>query len=170
METSRLRLRLLDAGDEALFCHLYTDPHVMRHILTPLSAEDVARGFMLACNHNTKDRPGHRYWAVEDKASTTSIGLVALQRKGGSAELGVMLREGWWSQGISSEAFVPVLSHAFAGMGLELVYAQRPDDDHALIIDRLLGRFGFVRTPQWAPHGQCRWELPRETWMRRARN
>ena len=38
-------------------------------------------------------------------------------------------------RGASSEAFVPLIDHAFADMELALVYAQRPDDDHARIID-----------------------------------
>lgn len=51
-------------------------------------------------------------------------------------------------------------------MGLALVYAQRPDDDHALIIDRLLGRFGFARTPDRVEDKTlCRWELPRARWL-----
>ena len=60
---------------------------------------------------------------------------------------------------------MPLIDHAFAGMNLVLVYAQRPDDDHALIIDRLLGRFGFVRTPDKVTDKTlCRWELPRAMW------
>lgn len=168
METDRLRLRPMEARDEAMFCHLYTDPDVMRRIVAPLSAEAAANSFQRACSHNAKDTPGHRFWAIDDKGSATAIGMAALLRSGDSAELGVMLRNGWWSRGISSEAFVPLIDHAFLGMGLALVYAQRPDDDHARIIDRLLGRFGFVRTPDKVKDpALCRWELPRARWLAR---
>ena len=152
--------------DEAMFCHLYTDPEVMRRILPPLTAEAAAQNFQRACAHNGKDTPGHRFWAIDDKASQETIGMAALLRKHGSAELGVMLRNGWWNRGISSEAFVPLIGHAFLRMGLGLIYAERPDDDHALIIDRLLGRFGFVRAPERATApAQARWELPRAVWQ-----
>jgi RimJ/RimL family protein N-acetyltransferase len=164
LETPRLRLRLLDAQDEALFCHLYTDPDVMRRILPPLSMEAAVGSFRHACRHNTRDTPGHRFWTIEDKASNASPGMAALLRSGDSAELGVMLRKGWWNQGISSEAFAPLLGHAFQGMGLLSIHAQRPDDEHARLIDRLLGRFGFERVPERAPPGQARWELPRIRW------
>ncbi len=165
-ETTRLRLRLLEPRDEALFCHLYTDPEVMRRILPPLSAEAAARSFERACRHNASDNPGHRFWSIDEKASGDAIGMAALLRNGDSAELGVMLRNGWWNRGISSEAFVPLIAHGFQGMGLELICAERPDDDHALIIDRLLGRFGFVRAPERATAPtQARWELPRATWQ-----
>jgi RimJ/RimL family protein N-acetyltransferase len=168
LDTARLRLRPLDARDHAMFCHLYTDPDVMRRIRPPLTAEAAAQSFRRACAHNAKATPGHRFWAIDDKASAQAIGMAALLRAGSGAELGVMLRGGWWSRGISSEAFAPLLEHAFLGMGLALVYAERPDDDHALIIDRLLDRFGFVRTPERATApAQCRWELPRAAWQRR---
>jgi hypothetical protein len=49
-----------------------------------------------------------------------------------------------------------------------LVSAQRPDRGHALIIDRLLGRFGFVRTPDTVEdRSLCRRERPRREWQRR---
>jgi RimJ/RimL family protein N-acetyltransferase len=161
LETSRLRLRLMEARDEAMFCHLYTDPEVMRRILPPLSAEAAAQSFARACNHNAKDTPGHRFWAIDytlaDSAtSDTTIGMAAL------------LRNGWWNRGISSEAFVPLIDHAFLGMELTLVYAQRPDDDHARIIDKLLDKFGFVHaTDRLVDKTLCRWELPRSTWEER---
>lgn len=168
METGRLRLRPMEARDEAMFRCLYTDPDVMRRILPPLTTEAATQSFRRACGHNAKDDPGHRFWAIDDKASDAAIGMAALLRTGDSAELGVMLRTGWWNRGISSEAFVPLIGHAFADMGLSLLYAQRPDDDHALIIDRLLGRFGFVRTPdKVVDRTLCRWELPRAVWQAR---
>jgi RimJ/RimL family protein N-acetyltransferase len=168
METDRLRLRPMEARDEAMFCHLYTDPDVMRRIVAPLSAEAAAQSFRSARRHNAKGQPGHRFWAIDDKDSDTAIGMAALLRSGDSAELGVMLRNGWWNRGISSEAFVPLIDHAFLGMGLALVYAQRPDDDHARIIDRLLGRFGFARTPDRVEDKTlCRWELSRACWLAR---
>ena len=176
LETSRLRLRPMETRDEAMFRHLYTDPEVMRRILPPLSVEAAARNFARACNHNAKDTPGHRFWAIDytladSSASDAAIGMAALLRNGDSAELGVMLRNGWWNRGISSEAFVPLIAHGFTGMNLSLIYAQRPDDDHALLIDRLLARFGFVRTPdKISDKSLCRWELPRAVWQQQQRH
>ncbi|GAB3346212.1 GNAT family N-acetyltransferase [Lysobacter tyrosinilyticus] len=168
LDTPRLRLRPMEARDEAMFCHLYTDPDVMRRILAPLSTEAAAQSFQRARNHNAKETPGHRFWAIDERASEETIGMAALLRADDSAELGVMLRNEWWNQGISSEAFVPLIDHAFLGMGLALVHAERPDDDHALIIDKLLDRFGFVRTPERASAPtQCRWELPHAVWHAR---
>jgi RimJ/RimL family protein N-acetyltransferase len=173
LETARLRLRPRAAGDEALYRGLYTDAAVMREIGAPMSADAAARAFQSACRHNGRDAPGHRFWAIDatDARVATpgdSVGFAALLRSGVGAELGVMLRQGWWHGGISSEAFVPLIDHAFLGMGLALVYAQRADNDHARIIDRLLGRFGFTRAPERAPGPDvARWELPRAVWQAR---
>jgi RimJ/RimL family protein N-acetyltransferase len=173
LETARLRLRPFVAADEALYCGLYTDAAVMREIGAPLAWDVAAQAFRRACEHNAKATPGHRFWAIDAKAAdgatpVHAIGLAALLRSGDRAELGVMLRHGWWNRGISSEAFVPLIDHAFIGMGLAQVYAQRPDGDHARIIDRLLGPFGFVRTPDRPPApGVARWELPKAVWQDR---
>lgn len=166
LETARLRLRLLheQQDDAALYAHLYTDPAVMARIAAPLPAEAAARAFHAACRHNRKAQPGHRVWAIEEKASAAGLGIAALLRSGERAELGVMLRPAQWNRGIASEAFVPLIDHAFLGMGLALVYAARPDDDHARLIDRLLDRFAFRRAPEHAAPGQARWELPRTRW------
>lgn len=174
MRSRRLSLRLLDAdgvGDEALYVHLYTDPAVMRRIAIDTSPEGAARAFQAVCRHNRREVPGHRAWRIdwhgEDGLASDAegVGIVALSRAGDAAELGVMLREGWWHRGVSSEAFTVVLAHAFGPMGLTLVHAERPDDDHALIIDRLLAPFGFRRVPERASApGRCRWELPRNRW------
>ena len=164
LETPRLRLRPLAPGDEPLFAHLYTDPEVMRRILPPLSPEAALRAFEHARRHNVRLLPGHRYWSIEEKVTATGVGLAALQRAGDDAELGVMLRREAWRRGISSEAFEPLIEHAFRDMGLARITAQRPDDDHAHIIDRLLGRFGFERAPDRATPGMARWELTRQRW------
>lgn len=168
LETERLVLRPFVAADETLYCGLYCDAEVMREIGPPLAWDTAAQAFGRACDHNLRESPGHRFWAIDAKEAVEGIGIAVLRRTGDAAELGVMLRHGWWNSGISSEAFVPLIDHAFLGMGLELVYAQRPEGDHARIIDRLLGPFGFARAPGRAPDpGVARWELPKTVWQDR---
>lgn len=174
MRSRRLSLRLLEAhgvADQALYVHLYTDPAVMRRIAIATSAELAMRAFHRVCRHNQREVPGHRTWRIDWHgddglmADSEGVGIVALMRAGDAAELGVMLRDGWWNRGVSSEALPLVLAHAFGPMGLALVHAERPDDDHALVIDRLLARFTFRRVPERASAaGRCRWELPLSVW------
>lgn len=165
LETEHFHLAPLQVDNPAhrdLFIGLHTCPEVMARILPPMAVDAAERAFEHACRANQRAMPGHRYWGVHARVPEAPVGLAALVRRGREAEIGIMVRRPWWNRGVASETFVEVLAHGFGAMGLELITAERPDDDHALIIDRLLGRFGFYRAPQRASApGQCRWELPR---------
>ncbi|WP_460831114.1 GNAT family N-acetyltransferase [Lysobacter humi (ex Lee et al. 2017)] len=161
----RLRLRPMDADDRALYRALYTDADVMAAIAPPLTAEQAERVFSRMLAHDTRDRPGHRHWIVETHAGER-LGIAALLRDGPRAELGVMLLPSAWKRRVSTEAFELLLPHAFGPLGLELVDAQRPDDAHARVIDRLLTPFGFVRGAPTRPGG-ARWLLPRPVFIQR---
>lgn len=173
LHTARLRLSLLDAGDAAhaaLYRTLYTCPEVMRRIAAPLAPRAADAAFGRACAHNLRTLPGHRSWAIECRSGNAPIGLAAMNRDGQQAELGVMLLPERWKSGVSTEAFTVLLDHVFGAMELKSIHAQRADDDHARIIDRLLGPFGFERAAGVARPGQCRWVLHRSRWHAPARD
>ena len=163
LRTDCLRLRLIDSRDADTYRALYTSPEVMRHVMPPLSVEAADAGFASVCRHNQRAAPGHRHWAIEDVSQGTALGLVALQRDGARAELGVLLLPHAWRRRVASEAFVPVLAYGFRTMGLAWIDAERADDPHARVIDRLLVPFGFERIPARSP-GACRWALPVGRW------
>jgi len=166
LETARLRLRLLHeeaGGDAALYVHLYTDAAVMQWIAPPLGIDAATAAFNRACRHNRAARPGHRTWRV-DGLDGRDIGIAALQRAGDAAEIGVVLREGAWGRGLAREALGAVLAHAFDGMGLAMVYGERPNDAQARLVDRMFAPLGLERVPGRAPPGQARWELARARW------
>jgi len=171
LETARFRLRPIledDPHDRAAFCQLYTDPEVMARVMPALTRDAAGALFDRVVRWSRGNRPGHRFWMIDDRASGSAAGVAGFLRDGGEAEIGVLLRREWWNSGVSSETFVTLIAHGFGPMGLALISAERPDDDHARIIDRLLGRFGFRRTPERASApGRCRWELPRSVRTRR---
>lgn len=171
LETRRFVLRApaLDRDDDRdLYCSLYTDEDVMGKIAAPLPRDVAERGFERACVHVETQEPGHRYWLIFEKESGAGIGFAGLTRSGSDAEIGVVLLRPWWKSGVSSETFIEIIAHAFGPMALKRITAERPDDDHALVIDRLLERFGFVRTPERATAPtQARWELHRTEWQAR---
>ncbi|KAB8193365.1 GNAT family N-acetyltransferase [Lysobacter maris] len=171
LETGRFRLRPLsrpDPADRALYCALYSSAAVMARIMPPLSPAAAERLYARAIDWARSDTPGHRFWIIDARDDDAPIGVAGYLRNGAEAEIGVLLVEPWWNRGVSSETFVPLIAHGFERMGLSLICAERPDDDHARVIDRLLGRFGFVRAPERASAvGQCRWELPRSAWSTR---
>jgi RimJ/RimL family protein N-acetyltransferase len=166
LETARLRLRLLrddDEGDAVLYTDLYSNADVMRHIAAPFSRAAAAEAFSRICRHNHAARPGHRTWRIDERASGTDLGIVALQRSGEAAEIGVVLRREAWGRGIGREALAAVLERAFRTLGLALVYGERPDDAQARRVDRMFIPLGLDRVPAPRP-GVARWELSRARW------
>ena len=165
LDTARLRLRLLheDAEDDAaLYIALYTKASVMQWIAPPLSVDAAHAAFGRACRHNRATRPGHRTWRVDEHVNGAGLGITALQRHGDAAEIGVVLREVAWGRGIGREALAAVLRHAFADLGLTLVYGERPDDGQARRVDRMFAPLGLARVG--ASPGTARWELPSGRW------
>jgi RimJ/RimL family protein N-acetyltransferase len=169
MDAARFRLRLITAGpDETFFCDLFGDPEVMRWIGPPLTGQDAAAAFARVSRHNRMTEPGHRYWVIGDQALAQEAGMVALVRKGASAEFGIMLRPAWWGAGVATTVVPGVLAQGFAVMGLEHIRVQREDDAQGQVMHRLLSKFGFERVAADAEGGcapgRCYWALPRARW------
>ena len=128
-QTPRLRLRLLQPSDGALYCALYTDPGVMAQVGPPLSAEAAKRGFAVARRRNGDPGATERRWAVLGLDSGEAMGLLALlrdPRDPGNAELGVMLLPAAQGRGVARELNDAVVARAFApgGWGLHRVWAR----------------------------------------------
>ena len=158
---TRIRLRLLDESDRGLYHALHASPEVMRTVGPPLAADEIEARLGRVLRHNRAASPGHRAWAIECMQDVPPrVGLVALLRDGERAELGIMLLPAAWRRGIAAAAIATVLLHAFDRMGRRQVDASRPHDEHAVIIDRLLARFGFKPAPGLRP-GEAGWCLPR---------
>lgn len=166
LETPRLRLRLLheeDEDDAALYMHLYTDAAVMQYIATPLTPATAASHFARVCRHNRAARPGHRTWRIDARATGADLGIAALRRAHDTAEVGVVLRAEAWGRGIGREAMAAVVDHAFACIGVDLLFGERPDDAQARLVDRMFAPLGLDRVPARTA-GIARWELARERW------
>ena len=161
-ETARLRMRPLDASDEALYCALYTTPELMRFIGAPLSLEAAQRSFRSALR---KPAPRPQRWAVFDKADDRKIGQLGLVGHGDRPEIGVMLLAPAHARGLGTEAMQGLVDHAFAAYGLQSICAQQQVVDNPTVI-RMMTRLGFSALPATAerPAGGD-WELRRSQWL-----
>lgn len=168
MQTPRFRLRLITHGqDEAFFSDLFGDPEVMRWIGPPMPRHEALAAHERVCRHNLLIEPGHRYWVVVERGSGEPLGVVALFRQGDSAEFGIMLGSSWWHCGVATEVLPAVLAYGFERAGLQWVRVQRDEDEQALVMHRLLRRFGFQRlSPEGAGAdvSRCHWALSRAQW------
>lgn len=178
-ETPRLHLRPLGPGDEALYCHLYTDAEVMRHVGAPMTADAARRSFRVARQLATRGGTAAQRWVVFEHGSPAPIGLLALiadaasadhARDGnaGTAEVGLMLRADRQRRGVAVAAIGAVANRVFgpgagAGPGLRLLWARHAARNVAAT--RLMLRLGFTRLPPRLPgEAEVRWQMPRDRW------
>src|SRR3546814_12602782 len=105
-EVAGLRLRPLAPSDEDLYCRLYTDPGVMRHVGPPLARGAASCAFGSLLRQQAIDPPRSRHWVLVSREAGGALGLMAwLPEPGdpGSAEVGVLLAVGAQGRGGSAE-------------------------------------------------------------------
>jgi [ribosomal protein S5]-alanine N-acetyltransferase len=160
-ETARLRMRPLDASDEALYCALYTTPGLMRFIATPLSPEAAQRSF-LAALRDPSSRP--RRWTVSERQGDHKLGMLGLVGHDDHPEIGVMLLAQAHGRGLGTEAMQGLVDHAFNAYRLRSICARQQVVDNPTVI-RMMTRLGFGPLPPTAerPEGGD-WELHRRDW------
>lgn len=168
-ETPRLRLRSLDATDEALYCHLYTDPGVMRHIGAPLSSEAASRNFRRACELATQPSPVLKLWVIAEHGAAKGLGLLARVRHGAAndvAEMGIMLVAEGQGRGYAQEALGALTDRLFDQPETRMLWTAQSSENAAMV--RLMHRLGFVRALECAA-AELRWEMDRTGWLVRRR-
>lgn len=168
LNTPRLELRGLEQRDQALYCRLYTDPEVMRHIAAPLTAEAALRAFRAACRLAAREHPGSRVWAVVER-STEPVGIVAVMRDDAEpdeGELGIMLLPSGQGRGLATEALAAAAAAAFSDPRLQQLRTRHAADNHASV--RLMSKLGYARAPGGVAPDELRWQLSRKRWEAQA--
>ncbi len=164
--TSRLRLRPLGEGDAALYCRLYTDPGLMRHIAAPLTQAAAERSFRTAYRLESGS-PFPLRWIIQSHDTGIDIGLLGLTRHpgpGDEIELGMLLLAEWQGQGRAVETITAALGWLFGDIGLQRIWTrQHPDNPAAYRLMRALGFTGVV-VPDQAAGSELRWEMTRTRW------
>lgn len=143
-DTERLRVRSLCAADEALYCSLYTDARLMRHIGPPLDAQQVRRSFHAAVSAAARQPPRHVYFSLHDRQQDRALGVCAvrdidLEHK--RAEIGLMLRREAHASGIAREGLQAVIAWSFRELPIDQLYGQT--DSANLAACRAARRAGF---------------------------
>lgn len=171
-ETPHLRLRPLDVDDQALYCELYTDPGLMRHIGAPMTVEEARRSFQAACRLATRAGAAAQRWALSVTGLPEAIGLLGLIRDQDSAEeaeIGLMLRADQQRRGVAVAAIGAVADRLFNPgkadrHGLRLLRTRHSPDNVAAL--RLMLRMGFLRQPLLGPgQTEVHWSMSRDRWM-----
>jgi RimJ/RimL family protein N-acetyltransferase len=97
LETDRLHLRPLEAGDLDQVAALHADPVVMRFITGRSEAREMTRARILP------DLLGRLTWAAQDRRSGDFLGWFSLRLHGeGEAELGYRLHRAAWGRDLAA--------------------------------------------------------------------
>lgn len=168
-ETERLRMRPLQAEDEALFLGLYTDAETMRHIGEPLSPKRAARSFRKVLQTADVSPPERVFLTILDKLTQRPLGLCAIvQFDAGMtrAEVGMMLAAEARAQGYSKECLAWLVTLTFAMFPIGEVWVQY-SPGHS-IAERLVISIGFSPGADVEPGdgrpAQRVWSIYRPSW------
>src|SRR3546814_14303860 len=75
-EVAGLRRRPLAPSDEDLYCRLYTDPGVMRHVGPPLARGAASCAFGSLLRQQAIDPPRSRHWVLVSRDDGGALGLM----------------------------------------------------------------------------------------------
>jgi ribosomal-protein-alanine N-acetyltransferase len=145
LRTDRLRLRPFEDGDADDLFALMSHAHVLRYWDSP-PWTDPARApqFIERCRAMAADGTGARL-ALERRDDGAFLGWITFASwnpEFRSAELGYVLVESAWGQGLATEAAGAVLDWAFATLDLNRVQAEADTRNRAS--GRVLEKLGFV--------------------------
>lgn len=168
-ETERLHLRPLLAGDEALFQELYTDSQTMRHIGSPLSAEQATSTFHMILAGMRQQPFRCLYLAVLDKVSMRPLGICGVRQFRADAirqEVGLVLTKSARSRGIAREGLSALVDRIFALSPVDEVWAQFSGEN--LAAQQLVVAVGFHACDEEVSRqgisSKRRWSVHRSSW------
>lgn len=163
-------MRPIEAGDAALYQHLYTDAETMRFIGAPLSPERAARSFRSALAGMQRQPIERVFLVVCEKATNTAVGLCSLQdfdAEGRSVQAGFMFVAAARSRGYATEGMTELINQVFARLPVDELWVEFALDHVA--VQRVMHSVGFAHrgkvARQESEHGQRNaWSVRRQFW------
>jgi [ribosomal protein S5]-alanine N-acetyltransferase len=146
LETPRLVLREVAAGDMELLVALRVDPEVRRYLGGPMSFDQAKSMAELNIAY-----PQGKF-VVERRDSQEAIGLVLLHEGHGGTEISYQFLRGSWSQGFATEAVRCVMSYATNSEAItELIAVTQTANERSR---RVLERVGLSAAGQFEEYGE----------------
>jgi ribosomal-protein-alanine N-acetyltransferase len=142
LETERLSLRKVSMDDAEEMFLLRTNEKIMKYIHRPRpESVDDARELIKKMNE-----PDRIQWGIAIKGNNKLIGTIGynrIEKVNFRAEIGYMLHDGHWNQGLTSEAIRKVIDYGFNEMKLHSIEAIiDPDND---ISRQTVKKFNFIQ-------------------------
>lgn len=142
METPRLKLRELVAGDAPDFFGLNNDPEVIRYTGDP-PFENVAAARLFLENYDQYEKYGCGRWAVLEKKSGEFLGWCGLKRlpETNDTDLGFRFFRKHWNRGYATEAAQACIEFGFKKLKLKKIVGRAMAANKGSI--RVLEKVGF---------------------------
>jgi RimJ/RimL family protein N-acetyltransferase len=168
-QSERLGFRLIEAGDEAFYCGLYTDADTMEHVCAPLTDERAKQSFAKALASSQQKPWTQRISAIVERETMKPLGIasikwVDLEKR--IAEVGILLQPDAHSQRYATEASQALLNSAFRRYTIDGITARVTTGHKA--VERLVVALGYDKgrdleaTPDC--HPRTLWSMNREKW------
>lgn len=126
-ETARLQMRLLTLEDVADYYAIASSPVVAAEtICRRHETMDDTIGYLQRVKHQYENREAI-HWGIVWKETSTLIGrtgLILIDPVHEKAELGYVISDQYWNQGIATEATYPLLNYAFHEIGFNRIEAR----------------------------------------------
>ena len=120
-DTVRLHLRPLGENDESLYCRLYADPLVMRHIGASMSPDAARRSFRTALRQQGDKR---HLWIITERSAGVDRGMLGVTPEGDAAEVGVMLFTEGQGRGLAAELLSAIIPALFGDLAVERLWTR----------------------------------------------
>lgn len=144
--TERLKLVRLTEEHTNDMHILRNDVDAMRHLGKPLpvSIEEIKRLIQtIEEGIRQNESVGWGITLQGDKQVIGTIGFHRIEKQHHRAEIGYMLLPDFWTKGIMSEAFKPVLDYGFNVLNFHSIMANVDPENYRSV--NLLKKFGFVK-------------------------
>ena len=172
IESDRLTMRSLGAGDESFYCSLYTDSAVMRFVGAPLAQTSAQEGFRKSIELMRSPTFERRVVVLIDRRSQQPVGISSIRlsdAKRGRAEVGTLLKPEAQEQGFAMECSVALIKQAFTRPQVTELVAYSATGNK--VIEGLLQDLGFkrgrVRPAAKGRPERTGWLLTRDDWAKR---
>jgi len=146
LETRRLHLRAIEAGDLEFVYRHFSDPLVNRYLLDEMPVSTRAQAQAIIEFYTAPGEKPYNRWVILQKSDERAIGTCGYhkwQKAHRRAEIGFDLEESSWNQGLMTEALRAVLQLGFESMHLNRVEALVYPENRASL--RLLEKLGFQK-------------------------
>jgi RimJ/RimL family protein N-acetyltransferase len=161
LATRRLRLRPLEASDEALYVSLFTDAGTLEKVGSAQTESAARAGFRATLRRDPAHWP---WWVLEIAGTEDSAGFMGLEFKpGGRAEIGAIFAPEFHGMGLAKESAAAVVEYAFGFPGTRLVECTHAPSHPA--VEGVMRALGFLEAAPGPPPHPRRWELQRPAWL-----